>query len=239
METIPTYLQDDILEWEDIVGSTRYGRYAVEVERTVLLKARSLITKPTTALDIGCEGGRWAKLLSDVGWQVICTDINQRSLAICQRRIPTARCIPANPNDSTLPCDTESIGLALCIQVATVINAQWFIDEVFRVLQKSGLLVGVFWNRASWRGILYHSMPALRIKGSGNWYWYPESYPVWRKRLCDRGFTIVYEEGYCWPPFRRNSDSLFVPIATGIEHCLGLRKLIRFGPLVVFIAQRD
>ena len=83
-------MNNAIADWERIGSSTRYGRYASEVEKKTLLKANSLIKKPTTALDIGCEGGRWSKLLADTGWNLICTDIDQNSLAICQERIPAA-----------------------------------------------------------------------------------------------------------------------------------------------------
>ncbi|SRR6266536_210362 len=231
-------MDNEILEWEHIAISTAYGLYASEIEKKMILKARSLISKPTTALEIGCEGGRWSKLLSDSGFELICTEINQQNLDICQKRIPTATCILVGPEDSTIPCVTESVGLVLCIEVPQVINAEWFIDEAFRVLQKGGLIVGVFWNRASWRGLLYHSVPALRIKGSGQWYWFPQSYSVWRKRLYARGFTIVNEEGYSWPPFRRTSNSSLIPIANRIEHYSGLRKLVSLSPMVVFIAQK-
>lgn len=225
-------------EWELIGSSTRYGRYASEIEKKAILKANAFIKEPTIALDIGCEGGRWSKLLADTGWNLICTDIDQNSLALCQKRIPTATCKLVGPEDATLPCTTESVKLALCVEVPQVIGAGWFIDEAFRVLQKGGLIAGVFWNRSSWRGLLYHSVPALRVKGSGQWYWFPQPYAVWRKQLCARGFTMVNEEGYGWPPFRRNSDSPIVPIATHIEHLLGLRKLARLSPLVTFIAQK-
>ncbi|MGI9057757.1 MAG: class I SAM-dependent methyltransferase [Ktedonobacteraceae bacterium] len=231
-------MKNAIADWERIGSDTSYGRYASEIEKKTVLKANAFIKRPTTALDIGCEGGRWSKLLADTGWNLICTDIDPSSLAICQKRIPTATCKLVGPADSTLPCATESIKLALCVGVPQVIGAEWFIDEAFRVLQKGGLIAGVFWNRSSWRGLLYHSVPALRVKGSGQWYWFPQSYAVWKEHLCARGFTMVNEEGYGWPPFRRNSDSPIVPIATHIEHHLGLRKLARFSPLVIFIAQK-
>ena len=232
------YKDNEVLDWEHINSITRYGLYASEIEKNAILKAHSLTAKPTTALEMGCEGGRWSKLLADFRWEMTCTDIHDQSLAICQRRIPTATCIHVNPEDSTLPCATESVGLALCIEVPQVLNAEWFIDEAFRVLQKGGLVVGTFLNRASWRGFLYHHMPALRTKGSGQWYWFPQSYSAWRQQLCARGFTMVNEEGYAWPPFRRTSNSLLIPVATHIEQYLRLRKLVSLSPMVVFIAQK-
>src|SRR5256885_16316767 len=112
-----SYIEEEILPWELVGHSTKYGRYTSEIERKTVLNAHNLITKPTTALEIGCEGGRWSKLLADFGWEMICTDIDQKSLAVCQRRIPTATCTLVSPEDTTFPCATESIGLTLCIQV--------------------------------------------------------------------------------------------------------------------------
>ncbi len=239
MTRISQPAHDEILAWEKIATKTSYGRYASEIERRAILTANSLVTNPTTALEIGCEGGRWSKLLSDFGWRLICVDVDQHALALCKERIPTARCIPVSPDASMLPADTESLGLVLCIQVAPVIHADWFIEEAFRALQKGGLIVGVILNRSSWRGLLYHSVPALRIGGSASWYWYPFSYSGWRKRFCKRGFTMIYQEGYAWPPFRRSSNSRLVPVAARIERYLGLRKLVSLSPMIVFIARKD
>src|SRR5205823_10177061 len=141
---------------------------------------------------------------------------DQHSLDICKKRIPTATCVFVSPDDKRIPSDTENIALVLCIEVEQVIHAHWFIDEAFRVLQKGGVIVGVFWNRSSWRGLTYLTIPSLRARVQANnnyWYGYPLSYPAWRKEFCERGFTMVHEEGYGWPPFRRNSDSPFVPVA--------------------------
>jgi SAM-dependent methyltransferase len=239
METMLTPRDDETLSWETVATKSRYGCYASEIEERAILKALSLIPSPGTALDLGCEGGRWSKVLSDLGWQLICMDVDQRSLNICKKRIPTATCVLVSPDDSAILCDAESIGLVLCIQVAPVIHADWFIDEAFRVLQKGGWVVGVFWNRSSWRGLVYHSIPALRVKGSNYWIGYPLSYLAWRKRFCNRGFTMVYEEGYSWLPFRRSSNSPLVPVAARVERYLSLRKLVSVSPMIAFIARKD
>jgi SAM-dependent methyltransferase len=167
MEVEKVYVHKEILYWENMVLKRNFAHYRSEIEKRIVLKAHSLVTRPTTAFDIGCEGGRWANLLSDLSWRLICSDIDQRSLDICQKRIPTARCIRVSPEDTRLSSDTESIGLILCIGVEPVIHSSWFIDEAFRVLRGGGLLVGVFSNRSSWRGLLYRFIPSLRAGGIG------------------------------------------------------------------------
>jgi SAM-dependent methyltransferase len=241
METTSTHVCDESLHWERITTTTRFGHYVTEIEKRAIVKAHYLSTSSASALDIGCEAGRWSKLLSDLGWKLTCIDVKQSSLDICQQRVPAATCILANQNSSTLPCDTESMGLVLCIEVEQVMHADWFIDEVFRVLQKGGMFVGVFFNALSYKGLIYRSVPSFRASVRARntyWYGYPLSYPVWRKRLRDRGFTLIQEEGYGWLPYRSDNNSVFVPVAAQIERYLGLRKLVSLSPMIVFIAKK-
>jgi hypothetical protein len=122
-------------------------------------------------------------------------------------------------------------------------NSDWFLDEAFRVIEKGGWMIGYFQNRSSWRGLLYSCIPSLRaqmrviLAEQGRWG-YLLSYKGQRKNLRKRGFTVVHEEGYGWPPFRRTSNSPLVPVATRIERYLGLRKLVSVSPWIMFIAQK-
>ena len=236
METRTADEHYDALSWENMATMRSYVRHTSDVEKEIIIKALSLVPKPTSALEIGCEGGRWSRLLSDSGWKLICTDTKQKALNICQERIPTATCIRVNSDDSQLPCDTESMGLILCIEVPEVINADWFIDEIFRALQKRGLIVGIFFNRLSWRGLLHHITAFLK---GGFPYVYRLSYSDWRKSLQRKGFSLVDEEGFGWSPFSKTSNSSLVPIVTRIEHYLGLHRMLSFSPMIAFIARKD
>lgn len=227
---------DVALSWENLATTRRYVKYTSQIEERIILKAHSLALGATTALDIGCDGGRWSKLLDDAGWRLICTDVSQRALHLCQQRIPTATCVLSSPHDSQFPCETESIRLALCIEVPEVMNADWFVDETFRVLQKGGLVVGVFFNRLSWRGLLHPCIAFLKRRSA---YVYRYSYSQWRKRLRNRGFFVVYEEGFGWSPVSKTSNSLLVPVVSYLEHSLGLGKLVSLSPMVIFIAQKE
>lgn len=224
----------DTTYWEK-VASTRWGASIIDIEKRVILKAHDLSRKPATALEIGAEGGRWSKLLKELGWSMICTDTNEKTLAICKRRIPTANCILVRPDENKLPCESESVSLLLCIEVAPVIQADWFISEAFRVLQNDGLIVGVFWNLLSFRGFFVHT----RSYFTDNFDYYKLSYHSWRMKLLCIGYSILYEEGYCWFPFRRASNSVFVPYFVCLEKWLGLRKLVSISPWIIFIAKKS
>lgn len=219
--------------WEE-VACTRWGSYVTGIEERAILKAHALSGAPARAIEIGVEGGRWSRLLSDRGWAMTCTDVDGEVLAICKKRIPSADCILVDPSDCKLPCESESMKLLLCIEVPYVMNQDWFVEESTRVLQNGGIVVGVFLNRLSLRGLYVHA----RRFFAGIFDDYKLFYPSWRKQLLRKGYTMLYEEGYCWFPFGRSSNSPLVPFFVHIEKWLGLRRIIRFSPWIVFIARK-
>jgi len=219
--------------WEE-VANTRWGAYTTDIARRAVLLGHELSAMPTTALEIGCEGGRWSRLLTDLGWSMTCTDVDDEVLRLCEKRIPTAKCILAAPNDRKIPCLSNSIDLLLCIEVAPVIQSDWFLGESFRVLRGNGVMICVFWNLLSLRGLFAHT----RVILSGTFDYYRLAYLSWKKRLLGAGFCTRHEEGYCWFPFRRDSNSSLVPYFTNLEQRLGLRKLSVLSPWVSFVAQK-
>jgi hypothetical protein len=52
------------------------------------------------------------------------------------------------------------------------------------------------------------------------------------------GFEVIREEGFGWIPFRKYSRSPLVEPAVRVERTLGLTRLARFSPMVVFIARK-
>lgn len=219
--------------WEK-VANTRWGAYTTDIARCAILKAHDLSRKPATALEIGTEGGRWSKLLADLGWNMVCLDVNDEVLKICKKRIPEATCILVKPTDNKIPYANDSVNLLLCVEVAPVIQSDWFINEAFRVLQNDGLIVGVFWNLLSFRGLFSH----IKTSFAGGFDYYKIAYRSWKYDLSISGFRILHEEGYCWFPFSRASNSAFVPYFTRLEKKSGLRKLPDLSPWIAFIAQK-
>jgi ubiquinone/menaquinone biosynthesis C-methylase UbiE len=128
--------------WEKVAAS-KWGTYISDIEKRAILQAQALAGKPGHALEIGCGGGRWSKLLSDMGWRMVCIDINHETLSICQQKLPDAKCILAYPDGKVIPCGPDSADLLLCIEVAPVVESDWFLQEAGRVLREDGILVGV------------------------------------------------------------------------------------------------
>ena len=149
---------------------------------------------------------------------MICTDIDKTSLDICQRRIPSAKCILVNAKNTTLPIRSISINLVLCIQVFPVIESNWFLSEAFRILKNEGLIVGVFLNKTSLRGLSVGTYQRLMSKYVYKHYQF--SHYSFRKRLLCSGFEILYESGFCWFPFSRGSNSIFISLFTRLGRLL-------------------
>ena len=196
------------------------------------------------ALEVGCEGGRWSMLLADAGRPVVCVDVDADALAVCASRIPQATCIRAEPGDRTLPGENGSVALVLVYEVRDVIEADWFPGEAARVLGPGCVLVCSSWNPASLRGLAYRSLAALTgglerdgVKRFQNYYRGP-SYHAFRRALRRAGLEVAYEEGICWAPFSRGSDSALVPLATAAERRLGLRRLPQLSPWVLTVARK-
>src|SRR5215472_11416688 len=221
--------------WEK-VAETKWGRYISQIEEDAILKAHRTAGKPVQALEIGCEGGRWSELLTDLGWNMVCTDIDEAALAACQKRIPSAKCIRVLANDRTLPCTSSSMALILCLEVNPVIEADWFLNEARRTLSDGGMVIGTFNNLCSLRGLFVRVKRRFRPKP---WFsYYQMSYGHWRRNALDHGFTMLYERGFCWFPFSRASQSPLIPTATMMERKLRLQHLVALSPWVVFIAQK-
>jgi len=226
------------LIWERLMAQTRYGRYAHSVESKMVWNVLERSLEPGVLLDVGCEGGRWAKVFADRGWQIIATDVDARSLRVCKSRIPNSHCILSDPGARQLPAEDNSIDVALCIEVGPVIHTDWAVSEFARILRLGGSLVGVCWNRRSWRGFLYHNVRVLRRSGSNALVGYPIAYKDFRRQMVEHGFRFARELGYAWVPFRRTSNSILLNPLTAIERFSGLQHFVSSAPMVAFVSEK-
>lgn len=220
--------------WET-VATTRWGQYTTDVVEDAVCRAAEMAGPPRSALEVGCEGGRWSRLLADVGWAMTCTDVNQTVLSVCQQRVPSAKCILVSPRDTTLPCATSTMNLLLCVEVFPVMDSTWFPMEAGRVLSNDGVLVGVVHNRQSFRGAYVRARQSL-VGASERFY--NVSYREWRRRMNAAGFDIAYERGFCWFPLSRESNSVLAPLYVQLERRIGLSRITALSPWIVFIARK-
>src|SRR5215510_5424876 len=114
------------------------------------------LTRWGRILDYGCGEGRWSRLLHSLGWQPICADMDPIALEKCRRRNPSFDCRLMERSAKELPSEDRAVQMILCVEVRSVLESSWFLSEARRVLADDGLLVGVFYNRFSLRGIYRH-----------------------------------------------------------------------------------
>jgi SAM-dependent methyltransferase len=224
--------------WERVAQSS-WGRYLTEVEKDVILRGEAWSGGPGKAVDLGCGGGRWSKLLAGLGWEMSCMDTNRHALALCQQKVASAKCILAAAGDRTLPIASRTANLALCIEVIPLIEAEWFVPEVHRILLPRGILIGVYINGRSLRGIAWRiKHKLLGVQDTVESEFYRSSYPEWKQRLLGNGFEMLHEESCCWGPFTRDSNSPFVPACAKMERALRLHRVVNWSPWVVFVARK-
>jgi SAM-dependent methyltransferase len=220
------------LFWE-AVSEGRWGKYISSIEADMIQFAHKELGQPTTALEIGAEGGRWAKMLANLGWQMTCTEIDPVAVEICQQRLPESHCILVDESSQEFPCDSDSKKLILAIEVHELVEQDWFMSEVDRVLQNGGVFVGVFQNKHSWRALLN-----LKSRLNGTMRHYTAAFWPWKRKMKAMGFEILREEGICWMPFGRLSNSRLVPAAAFLEKALCLRRLTALSPWIVFAVRK-
>jgi SAM-dependent methyltransferase len=231
--------ENDETSWEAAARSL-WGAYLTEIEGRALLEASALAGSPGTALEVGCDGGRWSMVLHGLGWSNVCTDIAPESVERSRRRLPGAKCVLVQALDERLPVENESIDLLLVCEVPPVTEAAWFPAEARRVLRRDGVLVFSHHNSRSYRGLAYRAARKLQILWRGNrlksYFYNGPAYGSLRRALVDLGFEIVREEGFCWFPFGRRSNSRLIAPAARMESLLGLRRMAALSPWVMSIA---
>ena len=227
--------EDDFTYW-DKVALTRWGKYVTSIEKRFVCQGIQLSGNPSAGVDVGCGSGQWSKLASDAGWRMTCVDVDPRALSICKRNVPEANCILAEAGSKEIRCQSNSAGLMFCIEVGPVVESDWFISEASRVLNHSGTLVAVVWNRRSWRGFAWRFKN--RLQGNRHDCFYNHPYSRWKQNLTEAGFNIVHQEGFSWGPLGRTSDSFLVPLYVRLEQALRLNRLIVWSPWIALIAKK-
>lgn len=216
--------------YEQLAQNT-WGSYLSRIEQDAIDEGLLTAGSPGVALELGCDGGRWSKRVTDFGWKIIATDVRREAIDVCQRRIPDARCICVEPSSHSLPVENEAVKLVLIIEVWQIMHEEWLISELSRVLVPGGVIIATCPNRCSWRGLY------SRIKGDAD-FWYKDSFNHWVTRLGANGLEVLKAVGYAWSPFPRGSDSKLVPFAASLEKRLKLCHLTSLSPWVVVLARK-
>src|SRR5262245_13316584 len=93
------------------VALTLRGKCVIAMEETAILQARNLAGRPAEALEIGCEGGRWSKILADAGWKLTCVDVDPEALKACRAKMPDARLVLSNTETKLIDAPDQTFSL--------------------------------------------------------------------------------------------------------------------------------
>lgn len=169
---------------------------------------------------------------------MVCTDTRTEAVELTKRRLPAARCVLVNAADTILPTETGSVDLLLCIEVEAVSSQEWFIREVARVLTRRGVMAATLLNRSSLRAVVHAARDGGSASRAGARGRYEVGYKAWRNKLVQSGLQPIYEEGFCWAPFSRNTTSHSIHWFVQAERLLRLNHLVTISPWVAVAAQK-
>lgn len=216
--------------WE-VVGLKRWSQYLTSIEKAVLSETMARFERPGKAIEIGCDGGRWSRLLASHGWDMTCIDVNPESLELCRERVPSARTVLADPEAVTYPLEGADFDLLVAIQVPPAHEA-WFANEAARLLVRGGYVVFDVTNAASFKSHLSN----IRARLTGEAPFYGHRFVDVQANYQKAGFDFQESTGYAWAPFSRKSDSRLIPLVTRLEELTGLRRFVKHAPWVISIA---
>ena len=231
-------MKTELPYWEGIALTTKWGKYIDSIEKKAIKKAIETVKNKNCILEIGCEGGKWLQIASEAGFQsLIGTDVNPDNQKACFEKNRNIQFHCVKPEDTTLPCEDNSVDLILVIEVVPVNHSEWFYKEASRILTPDGIVVGVLTNKNSWRGFLFNKS-RQRNEIRQNELSYLHSYGFWKRQIRKLNFHFIYERGYCLGPFQRNSNSIFIPLFIFLERIFLLHTLLFLSPWIIFILKK-
>jgi len=207
--------------WE-IAAKTRMGKYLTEVE-TVFITKNVDFSKTDFVLDVGAESGRISLLALNNKTNVVSIDIGCSSLRRLKQRTKQAYIVAADARK--LPFKNEVFDAAFMIEVLDYIpEFDVALNECNRTLKCNSNCVLSFGNKSSLKAKL------KGLKGKS----YLHSYVRVMQDLSRTDFLICNKLGYNWLPFGRTSQNSLVHILAWLEWAIGLRRLHRYSPWVMF-----
>lgn len=204
--------------WEE-VDKKRFGKSLKWFERRIF--ARIIGNRPIQAcLDIG--GGAGHK------FPVNCKDytlveMEPEAVAIFRDRYPAGHCVEG---DFLAFNFEKKYDLILMVQLSTDAESiRKMVTKAYSLLSDNGLMVFTSTNKNSYKGLLY-----------SEGYGYQEPYSALKKFLKSLGASSIRCYGYSWLPFRRNSDSILIPMLKWIDIVLG--KFVSLSPWLLIIVKK-
>jgi SAM-dependent methyltransferase len=158
------------------------------------------VVKDAAALDLGCGGGTYVRLLAGLGHRAIGVDYSLPSLARARGADPGGKARYLAGEAYTLPFRAEAFDLVLCIGVLQALaEPARAIGEMARVLRPGGVLVVEALNGRGLAGLVREAARRARRLPPR-----VKSYPPGnvRRWLAAHGLQVEVARGLCLPPRR-------------------------------------
>jgi ubiquinone/menaquinone biosynthesis C-methylase UbiE len=212
--------------WE-MAAKTRMGKYLTLIESNFIFNSVGN-SEMHIIMDVGAEAGRFSLLAAGKSAVVIGIDIDNYSLNRLRRKNKEISLIQADARN--IPLCENLFDAVFMIQVLDYIPE---LDDTFRechrTLKPGAPFFFSFGNSSSLKSVI------RKFRGKS----YMHSCGEVLRVLAQMGFSVKKKMGYSWLPFGRTSESKFVPILSGMERILGLRKLPSLSPWVIIYAVKS
>lgn len=181
-----------------------YSNWSCDLRETRLQKMIKLILAepPGKMLDIGCSSGEFCSGFINFGWEVHGIDISEEQAAKARKKRVAVK---TGDIAQGLPYEDKTFDLIIAGEIIEhLIDTDYFLQEVHRILKLDGVLILTTPNLASFENrlrILFGRYPIwvdYRVGGSGHVRAYTPR--ALKKQLLEHGFEIEKHIGNFVPP---------------------------------------
>jgi ubiquinone/menaquinone biosynthesis C-methylase UbiE len=206
--------------WEK-AAKTRMGKYLTRIETSFVADSIAGL-RPQMIMDVGAGAGKFSLLEEENNGTVVSIDLDAHGLKRLKLQNDKVHIIQADARN--IPLKNEVFEAIFMVEVLDYISeAEKVFEECYRALKLNGIFVFSFGNKSS----VKQKLRKLRGKS------YTHTYDRIIHWLSATGFSVKRKIGFNWGLFGRTSENRFVPLFTGIEEILGLRRLPSFSPWVM------
>lgn len=219
----------------DRYNATSGGQYLDSQERPIVNEFLDHYN-PRLCLDITCGSGRFSLPIMNRGICVVAGDNDPIPI----RKLIRKMAEPRNRGSAShvlqtdaefLPFRDKVFDCILSIQTVGYLDVKRFFSECNRILKDDGWFLFNEANRHSYKAVIHRNI-------SSSTRFYRHSYSEICSLLMGSGFQIKKVTGMNWLPIKRDSDNLWIPLASKIESGLKLNNYPSISPWVFYVAQK-